>query len=234
MSASRGLVQVVVGVEDREVDFTGHFGGLLVRCAAFDVLAPPGPLGNRPGQSIGMVTVGRAYQAPNPVGLPPRPVDRTRGRAYVLRRRPVGRRGFRRGPPGVVCGSVGPGARAIGMGIGGRQVTIPGMVLDAAERFGKGEAVVEGDLRYSFAEVEGRMLAVARALVAVGVEPGDRVGLWAPNSAAWIFSALGVLAAGASLVPLNTRFRGRRPPTSWGRWTPGRCSPSTGSPGATT
>ena len=52
------------------------------------------------------------------------------------------------------------------------------------------------------------MLAVARSLIASGVEPGDRVAIWAPNSAAWITAALGVLAARAWLVPLNTRLKG--------------------------
>ncbi len=52
------------------------------------------------------------------------------------------------------------------------------------------------------------MLGVARSLIASGVEPGDRVAVWAPNSAAWISAALGALAARAWLVPLNTRLKG--------------------------
>jgi acyl-CoA synthetase (AMP-forming)/AMP-acid ligase II len=43
--------------------------------------------------------------------------------------------------------------------------------------------------------------------MAVGVEAGDRVGLWAPNSARWIIAALGLQSAGAILVTLNTRFK---------------------------
>ena len=52
------------------------------------------------------------------------------------------------------------------------------------------------------------MLGVARSLIASGVQPGDRVAVWAPNSAAWISAALGALAARAWLVPLNTRLKG--------------------------
>ena len=48
----------------------------------------------------------------------------------------------------------------------------------------------------------------ARALVASGIERGDRVAVWAPNSLEWIVAALGVTTAGAVLVPINTRFRG--------------------------
>ena len=49
---------------------------------------------------------------------------------------------------------------------------------------------------------------VARALVASGIECGDRVALWAPNSAAWVITSFAVYAVGAVLVPLNTRYRG--------------------------
>ena len=48
----------------------------------------------------------------------------------------------------------------------------------------------------------------ARALVAAGIEPGDRVAVWAPNSLEWIVAALGVTTAGGVLVPVNTRFKG--------------------------
>ena len=41
-----------------------------------------------------------------------------------------------------------------------------------------------------------------------GIEHGDRVALWAPNSLEWIVAALGVTTAGGVLVPVNTRFRG--------------------------
>jgi acyl-CoA synthetase (AMP-forming)/AMP-acid ligase II len=81
------------------------------------------------------------------------------------------------------------------------------MAQVSAERFG-GEAVVDGEARLTFEDVAAQMLRVGRALLASGVEPGDRVALWAPNSASWIPAALGIQATGAWLVPLNTRFRG--------------------------
>jgi HIP---CoA ligase len=52
------------------------------------------------------------------------------------------------------------------------------------------------------------MLAAARGLMSLGIEPGDRVALWASNSARWVVSALGILSCGAWLVPVNTRFKG--------------------------
>ncbi|WP_405972547.1 FadD3 family acyl-CoA ligase [Streptomyces sp. NBC_00988] len=86
--------------------------------------------------------------------------------------------------------------------------TVPGLVRSAAERYADAEAVVEGRTRISYAELGARVERAAAACIASGVEVGDRVGIWAPNSTDWIVSALGAVSAGAVLVPLNTRFKG--------------------------
>ncbi|MEU8674063.1 FadD3 family acyl-CoA ligase [Streptomyces sp. NPDC048560] len=86
--------------------------------------------------------------------------------------------------------------------------TVPGLVRAAAERYGDREAVVEGRTRVSYAELGERVERAAAACMASGVEPGDRVATWAPNTLDWIVSALGAVTAGAVLVPLNTRFKG--------------------------
>ena len=86
--------------------------------------------------------------------------------------------------------------------------TIPEMVLSAADRFGDAEAVVDGplrsDLRRSWptgsAAPQGRSPSSAS-------RKGDRVAVWAPNSAEWIIAAFGVMTAGGVLVPVNTRFK---------------------------
>jgi HIP---CoA ligase len=85
--------------------------------------------------------------------------------------------------------------------------TIPEMVLSAADRFGAAEAVVDGPLRLSFAEVVERIRCAAGAFAELGVEKGERVAIWAPNSAEWMIAAFGLLAAGGVLVPVNTRFK---------------------------
>jgi acyl-CoA synthetase (AMP-forming)/AMP-acid ligase II len=86
--------------------------------------------------------------------------------------------------------------------------SIPNMALMAAETFGAEPSVVDGEATLSFRDVATAMTTVGRALMASGVRPGDRVGVWAPNSAVWIEAALGALAVGAWLVPINTRFKG--------------------------
>jgi acyl-CoA synthetase (AMP-forming)/AMP-acid ligase II len=86
--------------------------------------------------------------------------------------------------------------------------SIPGLVADAATRFADAEAVADGDVRLSFAQLERDALRVTGAAMAAGIHPGDRVAMWAPNMAEWIVAALGLVGAGAALVPLNTRFKG--------------------------
>jgi HIP---CoA ligase len=86
--------------------------------------------------------------------------------------------------------------------------TIPAMVRDGARRRGDAEAVVDGDRRITFSALHGMVDDVARALIASGIERGDRVAVWAPNSLEWIVAALGITTAGGVLVPINTRFKG--------------------------
>ncbi|MET7736691.1 FadD3 family acyl-CoA ligase [Streptomyces sp. NPDC005402] len=84
--------------------------------------------------------------------------------------------------------------------------TIPELVLSTADRFGDAEAVVDGELRLTFRDLADRVRRTAGAFASAGIGPGDRVALWAPNSAEWIVAAFGLLTAGGVLVPVNTRF----------------------------
>ncbi len=86
--------------------------------------------------------------------------------------------------------------------------TVPRLVQDAAERHGAAEALVEGDVRLTYAQLAPEVDRYARGFVAAGVGAGERVAMWAPNCAEWMLAALGALRAGAVLVPLNTRFKG--------------------------
>jgi HIP---CoA ligase len=87
--------------------------------------------------------------------------------------------------------------------------TIPQLVDDAAARFPAVEAMVDGDVRWTFPELADHIHEAARALMASGIQKGDRVAVWAPNIWEWAVAALGAHAAGAVVVPVNTRFKGR-------------------------
>jgi acyl-CoA synthetase (AMP-forming)/AMP-acid ligase II len=86
--------------------------------------------------------------------------------------------------------------------------TIPRLVREAARRHGDRPAVVDGSEVLSFERLAAEVSRAARALLALGVEPGDLVALWAPNGWAWIVAALAAHSTGAAIVPINTRFKG--------------------------
>ncbi len=88
------------------------------------------------------------------------------------------------------------------------QLTIGRQVLAAARQFAETDAIVDGDLRWSFAELGERVLDAAAAFVADGLAPGERVAMWAPNLHEWVVAALGASLAGGVIVPLNTRYKG--------------------------
>lgn len=86
---------------------------------------------------------------------------------------------------------------------------IPGLIDWAAESYGDAAFVIEEDgAALSFAELRVETQRAARALMASGIEPGDRVAIWAANGARWIIAALGAQTIGASVATINTRFRG--------------------------
>jgi acyl-CoA synthetase (AMP-forming)/AMP-acid ligase II len=86
--------------------------------------------------------------------------------------------------------------------------TIPGLVPRAAELFGTREGMVDGDQRWTFAELSIEVDKVARAFVATGIGHGDVVALWGPNIWEWAVTALGAYTAGATVLPINTRWKG--------------------------
>ncbi len=83
------------------------------------------------------------------------------------------------------------------------------MIEQSAVRFGDRLAVIDGPVRLSYTDLAAQVRTLSRALMAVGVKPGDRVAIWLPNTYYWMVAALAAQRAGAALVPLNTRFSGR-------------------------
>ena len=78
---------------------------------------------------------------------------------------------------------------------------------DAAARFGDREALVFKDRRWTWREFSAEVDRAAKALIALGVEPGEKIALWMNNKPEWLFLMYAVAKVGAVLVPLNTRYR---------------------------
>ncbi|MEV0034213.1 FadD3 family acyl-CoA ligase [Nocardia sp. NPDC050793] len=84
--------------------------------------------------------------------------------------------------------------------------TTPMALHDAARTFGAAPALADGDVRLDWTQLLAAVQRTARALIARGVQSGDRVAMWAPNTHHWVVAALAAHYAGAALVPLNTRY----------------------------
>lgn len=90
------------------------------------------------------------------------------------------------------------------------KMTIPHAILKTAAAFGDRVAIRgEDGTTITYDNLPAVVGESARAFIAAGIAVGDRVAIWAPNSVEWIVAALGVQAAGAAIVPLNTRLKGR-------------------------
>jgi fatty-acyl-CoA synthase len=95
-----------------------------------------------------------------------------------------------------------------------RHLTVGEVLDEAADQWPDREAIVYSaydDLgiaaRWTFAELQERALAVARAFAATGVEPGARIAIWATNRPEWVEVQFGAAYAGVILVPLNPLYR---------------------------
>ena len=83
------------------------------------------------------------------------------------------------------------------------------LLEDSATRYPERDAVVLGDTRLTYAQVNGAANQIANLLVSKGIEPGDKVALSCPNLPYFTIVYFGILKAGATVVPLNVLLKGR-------------------------
>ncbi|WP_288193437.1 AMP-binding protein [uncultured Phyllobacterium sp.] len=63
------------------------------------------------------------------------------------------------------------------------------------------------NVRLSYAELKQRVDAVAAGLIALGLKPGDRIGIWSPNNLEWVLTQFATAKAGLILVNINPAYR---------------------------
>ncbi|MDQ2090085.1 AMP-binding protein [Marimonas arenosa] len=88
-------------------------------------------------------------------------------------------------------------------------LTVGGLLENAVTKHPDNDALVvpyQG-VRWSYAELGRRATEVAAGLVALGLEPGDRIGVWAPNMAEWVTLQFATARAGLILVNINPAYR---------------------------
>jgi fatty-acyl-CoA synthase len=79
----------------------------------------------------------------------------------------------------------------------------------AVERWGEQEAVVvrHQKIRWTYAQLKEHVDAFAAGLLGLGLEPGDRIGIWSPNNAEWVVTQFASAKAGIILVNINPAYR---------------------------
>ena len=90
-----------------------------------------------------------------------------------------------------------------------RYQTIGQCLEEAAVRWGDREALVSAhqEVRLSYRDLNEQSSRIAYGLLAMGLEPGDRVGIWAPNCAEWVLTQYATAKAGLILVNINPAYR---------------------------
>jgi acyl-CoA synthetase (AMP-forming)/AMP-acid ligase II len=84
--------------------------------------------------------------------------------------------------------------------------TIPAALDRIAGELPDHDALVTPDRTITFAELRDEVRRAAAAMINLGVAVGDRVAIWSPNTWHWVVACLASHYAGATVVPLNTRY----------------------------
>src|SRR5437879_5487330 len=87
--------------------------------------------------------------------------------------------------------------------------TIGALLDEVSATDGSREALVVAHqkIRWTYSELKSRSDAFASGLLSLGLEPGDRVGIWAPNCAEWTIAQFATAKAGLILVNMNPAYR---------------------------
>jgi fatty-acyl-CoA synthase len=80
---------------------------------------------------------------------------------------------------------------------------------EAASRWSDRDALIvrQQDVRWTYAELKTKVDAFAAGLLALGLTPGDRVGIWSPNKSEWVITQFATAKAGLILVNINPAYR---------------------------
>lgn len=85
--------------------------------------------------------------------------------------------------------------------------TIPQLLRDAVSRYGPRDALVFPQARLSYYDLDRAVDALASGLLALGLQKGDRLGIWSPNRLEWILTQFATARIGVVLVNINPAYR---------------------------
>ncbi len=69
------------------------------------------------------------------------------------------------------------------------------------------EALVFRDRRFTYGQLQEKVNRLAKGLLKLGVKKGDHVAIWGTNKPEWVYAQFAALKLGASITPLNTRYK---------------------------
>ena len=84
--------------------------------------------------------------------------------------------------------------------------TVPAALDRFARQLPDHSALVTDERTFTAATLREEVHRAAAALIALGVEPGDPLAIWSPNTWHWVIACLAIHHAGGAMVPLNTRY----------------------------
>ncbi|MCD5415987.1 AMP-binding protein, partial [Candidatus Bipolaricaulota bacterium] len=85
--------------------------------------------------------------------------------------------------------------------------TLSQVLSDTTAAFPKQAAIIPHDGIITYEQLNERVDRLARGLLELGVEKGDKVAIWMPNIPEWVIAYFAVARVGAVVVPLNTRYK---------------------------
>ncbi|OBF94668.1 fatty acid--CoA ligase [Mycobacterium sp. 852014-52450_SCH5900713] len=84
--------------------------------------------------------------------------------------------------------------------------TVPAALDRLAQQLPGHDALITDERSFTAAALRDEVHRAAAALISLGVQAGDRVAIWSPNTWHWVVACLAIHHAGAAMVPLNTRY----------------------------
>ena len=85
--------------------------------------------------------------------------------------------------------------------------TLSKVLCDTATAFPDRDAIITQDHRLTYRDLNQQVDRLARGLMALGVEKGEKVGLWMPNISQWVIAYFAIARIGGVVVPMNTRYK---------------------------
>ena len=85
--------------------------------------------------------------------------------------------------------------------------TIGDVFDEVAEKYPRKTAFIFEDKRFTYQDMQERVIAFAKGLLEIGVQKQDKVSLWMSNRPEWMIAKFAISKIGAILVPINTRYK---------------------------